>query len=265
MMHEATCEADDLLVEVEELKVQLDKNSNDERILVQRVNAEKYRVILEKEELISQLEKMKEREKSKMIELENEKGCIQLELEDTKTELEKLRETQNENLIELRREKDALLIEIEELRKFLDKMKAKNNLLLERIESFQKEQDLKSQASFYTPTMTTSTEMLMIAHQIKPHNTIGLNEDCFFGGSATTSNESAGQHSATANSKVDAATEYNEEINKVKEMLKQLKRERKLLLDVMMIMYTRRWFVEEAIPYIKRALKKCGIKSDDMD
>ncbi|XP_038664860.1 kinesin-like protein klp-20 isoform X2 [Scyliorhinus canicula] len=98
-------ERDDLLVEVEELKAQLDKNSNNERILVQTINAEKCRVILEKEELSSQLEKTKECEKRKITDLENEKDHIQLELEDTKIELEKLKETQNENLIELRKEK----------------------------------------------------------------------------------------------------------------------------------------------------------------
>lgn len=39
------------------------------------------------------------------------------------------------------------------------------------------------------------------------------------------------------------------------------KRERNLLLDVMVIMYERRWFVEEAVPHVRRALRKCGALS----
>uniref|UniRef100_UPI00398F430D histone H2B type 1 n=1 Tax=Pristiophorus japonicus TaxID=55135 RepID=UPI00398F430D len=91
---------------------------------------------------------------------------------------------------------------------------------------------------------------------------------CFFRGTAAanpSSNTSASQHSTMASLTVDIAKEYEEEIRKVKEMYKQLKRERNLLLDVMTIMYTRRWFVDEAIPYIKRTLRKCSIKSEDMD
>ncbi|TRY83788.1 hypothetical protein DNTS_035360 [Danionella cerebrum] len=46
---------------------------------------------------------------------------------------------------------------------------------------------------------------------------------------------------------------------------KQLKREHSLLLDVMLVLYRREWFLQDALPYVRRTLRKCGLRPEDMD
>ncbi|KAK3562975.1 hypothetical protein QTP86_012702 [Hemibagrus guttatus] len=43
------------------------------------------------------------------------------------------------------------------------------------------------------------------------------------------------------------------------------RREHSLLLDVMVVLYKREWFLQDAMPYVRRTLKKCGLTLDDSD
>lgn len=43
------------------------------------------------------------------------------------------------------------------------------------------------------------------------------------------------------------------------------KREHSLLLDVMLVLYKREWFTQEAVPYVRRTLNKCGMRVDEMN
>lgn len=43
------------------------------------------------------------------------------------------------------------------------------------------------------------------------------------------------------------------------------KREHSLLLDVMLVLYKREWFTQEAVPYVRRTLNKCGMRVDQMN
>lgn len=43
------------------------------------------------------------------------------------------------------------------------------------------------------------------------------------------------------------------------------RREHSLLLDVMLVLYKREWFAQEAVPYVRRTLSKCGMKVDEMN
>ncbi|KAI5622820.1 kinesin-like protein KIN-10C [Silurus asotus] len=44
-----------------------------------------------------------------------------------------------------------------------------------------------------------------------------------------------------------------------------IRREHSLLLDVMLVLYKRAWFLQDAMPYVRRTLKKCGLTLDDSD
>ncbi|XP_076834819.1 uncharacterized protein LOC143480842 isoform X2 [Brachyhypopomus gauderio] len=46
---------------------------------------------------------------------------------------------------------------------------------------------------------------------------------------------------------------------------KQLRREHSLLLDVMLVLYKREWFLQDAVPYVRRTLTKCGLTLGDAD
>ncbi|KAF4084364.1 hypothetical protein AMELA_G00128050 [Ameiurus melas] len=48
-------------------------------------------------------------------------------------------------------------------------------------------------------------------------------------------------------------------------LYKQLRREHSLLLDVMLVLYKREWFLQDAMPYVRRTLKKCGLTLEDSD
>ncbi|XP_064174240.1 LOW QUALITY PROTEIN: uncharacterized protein si:ch211-63b16.4 [Anguilla rostrata] len=59
--------------------------------------------------------------------------------------------------------------------------------------------------------------------------------------------------------------DIDDSLPKMKDIFKQLKREHGLLLDVMLVLYRRGWFAEDAVPYVRRTLRKCGMRLKDMD
>nr|XP_032646362.1 uncharacterized protein LOC116830821 isoform X2 [Chelonoidis abingdonii] len=218
---EVTCSVDSLLVEMEELKAQLQRIQNNEEKQAQMTKMKQSKLVLEMEELKSQLEKTKERERQKVAVLENEK--------------------------------DACLKEIAEMKTCIEKMGTENSLLMEKMKALEN----RSSCCCLASVVHGNAEILTISH----HSTFSVDAEsphCFNSCGDATCN------SGTQSGKCVAGTSSveDDEIG-MKEMYKQLKRERNLLLDVMLLMYTRRWFLEEAIPYIRRTLRKCGVNSED--
>ncbi|CAM4541200.1 unnamed protein product [Caretta caretta] len=212
---------DSLLVEMEELKAQLQRIQNNEKTQDQMTKMKESKLVLEMEELKSQLEKTKERERQKVSVLENEK--------------------------------DACLREIAEMKTCIEKMSTENSSLMEKMKALEN----RSSCCCLASVVHGNAEILTISHQ----STFGIDAEsphCFNSCGDATCN------SGTQRGKCVAGTSSveDDEIG-MKEMYKQLKRERNLLLDVMLLMYTRRWFLEEAIPYVRRTLKKCGVNSED--
>nr|XP_032646363.1 structural maintenance of chromosomes protein 2-like isoform X3 [Chelonoidis abingdonii] len=212
---------DSLLVEMEELKAQLQRIQNNEEKQAQMTKMKQSKLVLEMEELKSQLEKTKERERQKVAVLENEK--------------------------------DACLKEIAEMKTCIEKMGTENSLLMEKMKALEN----RSSCCCLASVVHGNAEILTISH----HSTFSVDAEsphCFNSCGDATCN------SGTQSGKCVAGTSSveDDEIG-MKEMYKQLKRERNLLLDVMLLMYTRRWFLEEAIPYIRRTLRKCGVNSED--
>ncbi|KAM7172214.1 uncharacterized protein RBU57_003320 [Macrochelys suwanniensis] len=212
---------DSLLVEMEELKAQLQRLQNNEETQAQMTKMKQSKLVLEIEELKSQLEKTKEKERQKVSVLENEK--------------------------------DACLREIADMKTCIEKMSTENSSLLEKMKALEN----RSCCCCLASVVHGNSEIQTISR----HSTFGVDAESphYFhscGGATCNSGTQRGKWVAGTSSVED------DEIG-TKEIYKQLKRERNLLLDVMLLMYTRRWFLEEAIPYIRRTLRKCGVNSED--
>ncbi|XP_075056828.1 uncharacterized protein LOC142142996 [Mixophyes fleayi] len=210
------------------------------------------------EDLKSQLEKDRERETLKVYCLEREKVEIVTQLENTNTELEKLKKRRSLVIAELRKEKDCCLLEIEKLKAYSEKVKTENLSLSESIRVLQQELEKRSMSSCFSPQVYTArADVLLISHQTFPENAHAGATDYKFPEIC-----SCGRtlQNLSSSSNKSAMTKVEEDVT-VKEIYRQMKRERNLLLDVMVIMYERRWFVEEAVPHVRRALRKCGALS----
>ncbi|XP_034620154.1 uncharacterized protein LOC117874295 isoform X4 [Trachemys scripta elegans] len=148
---------------------------------------------------------------------------------------------------------DAYLREIAEMKTCIEKMGTENSSLMEKMKALEN----RSSCCCLASVVHGNAEVLTISH----HSTFGVDAEsphCFNSCGGATCN------SGTQRGKCVAGTSSVEDDEiRMKEMYKQLKRERNLLLDVMLLMYTRRWFLEEAIPYIRRTLRKCGVNSED--
>ncbi|XP_069036034.1 kinesin-like protein KIF3C isoform X2 [Lepisosteus oculatus] len=246
-----------LSTEMGGLKAQLEKTRGNERALALRLHTEQSRAAQETDELRAQLERHREREK--------QQECIFLELQDTRAELENFRERVTITLAELKKEKDGLLIEIEETKNYNEKVKAENASLVEKLEVVQLQLSSRAFPGYCIPphvhTVTTNTEM-MVSHHMSQQGAVGITSEskCSF-------NSCSGFQSSTFTHPTmpSAAFSVDEDDLLKKDIYKQLKRERNLLLDVMVIMYTRRWFVDDAMPHVRRALKKCGMRLEEAD
>ncbi|KAG9484274.1 hypothetical protein GDO78_009929 [Eleutherodactylus coqui] len=235
---------DCLLTEIEELNTKLNTKENAERDQEQLFKSKQTKLVCDMEDLRLQLEKAKEREKLKVCCLEGEKADILMQLEKTKMELERLKKRRSPIITELPKEK----------------VKAENMSLSDTIRILQQEQEKRSISSCFSPPVYTSgAEVLLISHRNVPEYThtgvtdYKFQELCSCGRTL--------QHSSSASNKSSAVEDDVTE----KEIYRQMKRERNLLLDVMVIMYERRWFVEEAVPHVRRALRKCGGLSLEAD
>ncbi|XP_044148350.1 restin homolog [Bufo gargarizans] len=242
-----------LLAEIEELNTKLNTIQYAERDQAQLFKSKQSKLVSDIEDLRSQLEKAKEREKLKVSCLEGEKAEILTKLENTKADLEKLKKRRSP-VGELH--KDFWLLEIEKLKAYAEKMKEENLSLSDTIRVLQQDLEKRSISSCFSPQMYTGgAEVLLISHGNAPEYThtgatdYKSQEICSCGRTL--------QNLTSASNKSSSAVE---DVT-VKEVYRQMKRERNLLLDVMVIMYERRWFVEEALPHVRRALRKCGALS----
>ncbi|KAM8945463.1 uncharacterized protein RCH25_048737 [Pelodytes ibericus] len=252
-------QVDYLLIEVEELKVQLNKMRNAEKEQEQLQS----KLAFEVEDLKTQLQRAKEHEKLKCSNLESEKVNILNQLECTNSELEKLKKRRSLLVADLRKEKDCCLMEIEKLNMFVEKVKEENVALSETITLLQQDLEKRAMCSCFTPQVYRSgAEVLLISHRSPPENVPAVGTDYKYHELCTCGRT---LHNMTSSSNKIVVIQGEGDEVRIKEMYKQLKRERNLLLDVMLIMYGRRWFVDEAVPHVRRALRKCSALPKDTD
>ncbi|XP_063774564.1 rho-associated protein kinase 2-like isoform X2 [Pseudophryne corroboree] len=249
---------DCLLIEIEKLNANLSTRLQAERNQEQLFNSKKSKLVSDMEDLKSQFEKAKERDILKVSCLEREKVETLTHLDNANTELEKLRKRRSLVIAELQKEKDCCLLEIERLKAYSEKVMIENASLTESIRVLQQEMEKRSMSSIFSPQVYAArAEVLLISHQSFPENTHAGAADHTFPEICSCGRSLQNLSSSSNKSAVTQA----EEAVTVKEIYKQMKRERNLLLDVMVIMYERRWFVDEAIPHVRRALRKCGALS----
>ncbi|XP_075720628.1 uncharacterized protein LOC142761325 isoform X2 [Rhinoderma darwinii] len=243
---------DSLLAEIEELNRKLKTIQNVQRDQEQLFKSKKSKLVSDIEDLRSQLEKAKEREKLKVSCLEREKADILTQLDYTKAELERLKKRRSPVITESRKEKDCYLPEIEKLKAYSEKIKGENLSLSDTIRVLQQELEKRSISSCFSPPVyTAGAEVLMISHRNSAEYIHTGATDYKFPEVCTCGKTLLSNKSSST---------VEEDVT-VKEIYRQMRRERNLLLDVMVIMYERRWFVEEAVQHVRRALRKCGALS----
>ncbi|XP_073529446.1 uncharacterized protein [Phyllobates terribilis] len=248
---------DSLLTEIEDLNTKLNTIQSAERDQEELFKSKQRKLVSDIEDLRSQIEMAKEHERLKVSCLEEEKAEIIKQLENTKAEVERLKKRRLPVIAELRNEKDYYVLEIEKLKAYSDKIKEENLSLSDTIRVLQQELEKRSISSYFSPPVyTTGAEVLLISHRKAPEYTHKGATDYKFPEMCSCGRTQ--QSLSTASNESPSAVE--EDVT-VKEIYRQMKRERNLLLDVMVIMYERRWFVEEAVPHVRRALRKCGALS----
>ncbi|KAG9344190.1 hypothetical protein JZ751_010859, partial [Albula glossodonta] len=256
--------------ETEALRVQLEECRGKERALTGSLCVEQDRAALGPEDLWTQLERGRQGDRQQLRVLQSQKDSLMLELQDTRTAYERFREDVALTVTDLQKQKDELVSQIEEAEIFYNKVRAENTGLREQVEALLRELSSRPctdphghPGPSHIHTVTTNTEMLVVSHHMSQNCASGMGAEsrcCFSGCTGFTSSTFPGKHLDP--SRMD---ENEENLLKTKVIFKQLKREHNLLLDVMLILYKRGWFVEDAIPYVKRTLKKCGMTLNDMD
>eukprot|EP00079_Xenopus_tropicalis_P035877 XP_017949648.1 PREDICTED: uncharacterized protein LOC101733912 isoform X4 [Xenopus tropicalis] len=202
---------------------------------------------------------LQEKNKEKQEKIAN----ILMQMDSVKGELEKFKKRRSVLTAELRKEKDALFMENEKLKEYADKIKAENAALSETVQILQKDLEKRSVCSCYPPQVyAPGAEVLLITHRSSTENVRAVGTEYQYQDVC-----SCGRtlQNVSLTSAKGVLSQAQEDDVRIKELYRQMKRERNLLLDVMVIMYTRRWFVEEAVPHVRRALRKCGAFSDDME
>ncbi|XP_061415237.1 kinesin-like protein Klp68D isoform X2 [Lethenteron reissneri] len=234
-MAAAQKERDSLLVEVEELTSQLQRERDVDPGPAAAAAAgggggggrlERERLSAELEELRAQLGKARERERRKLATLEGEKDRLLQELQDSRSEAGQLRGQTRQQQVDAAREKEILLAEIEKLNGRLQRLGAEAALLRGTVERMER---APNSHPFKQPFLGPETQL--------------------------------GQRDGSYMEEGD----YLEELSRAREALRQTRRERNLLLDVMSIMYTRRWFAPEATVHVRRTLQRCGVHSAQHD
>ncbi|XP_078452781.1 uncharacterized protein LOC144720149 [Lampetra planeri] len=234
-MAAAQKERDWLLVEVEELTSQLQRERDVDPGPAKAAaggggggggRLERERLSAELEELRAQLGKARERERRKLAMLEGEKDRLLQELQDSRAESGQLRGQTRQQQVDAAREKEILLAEIEKLNGRLQRLGAEAALLRGTVERLER---APNSHPFKQPFLGPEPQL--------------------------------GQRDGSYMEEGD----YLEELSRAREALRQTRRERNLLLDVMSIMYTRRWFAPEATVHVRRTLQRCGVHSAQHD
>ncbi|KAL7861614.1 hypothetical protein SRHO_G00130550 [Serrasalmus rhombeus] len=205
------------------------------------------------------------------------------ELNRMRQECEGLRERMSLSNTQLETEKAELMSHIDNTKSCYEKVCLENAELKARLEALLKNgsrlcsgchSNMDSHTSYthterhssHTHTVTTNTEMLLMSHCVSqqcttdlPHGSTGCFSSCpsFLESSECGFTERSSEpvsHSCHCDPAQHKPSLY-----------KQLRREHTLLLDVMLVLYKREWFLQDAMPYVRRTLRKCGLSLDHTD
>ncbi|XP_036403065.1 kinesin heavy chain [Megalops cyprinoides] len=277
-------QTDSLRRETAELRAQLEECRS-----THTARRDRGRTALHQEEL----ERRGEAFQQQIQSLQSQKESLVLELQRTKAEHSRLTESFALTLNDLQKQKDKLLSQVEETKMLYEKVRSENGGLREQVEALLREcssrpcPDLRGNPGPpHVHTVTTNTEMLVVSHQVSQQCASGRDTSVantallltaeyitlisflmFLEGQCCFNSCNGFQSSAFPGKPTEPSTmnDYDDNLLKTKDTFKQLRREHSLLLDVMLVLYKRGWFADDAVPYVQRTLRKCGLRLNDVD
>ncbi|MFT7819394.1 kinesin-like protein K39 isoform X2, partial [Arapaima gigas] len=146
---------------------------------------------------------------------------------------------------------DELVVQIEERKKRQKKVSAENARLREKVEELLNAAGSGRCSPGHPDGLSASPEMLVVSHRVS--------ERC----PAECCLHSSAPHGSPRSPPVP--NDCDDGLLQMKDIFRQLRREHSLLRDVMLISYRRQWFREDAVPYVRRTLRKCGTQLDPLD
>ncbi|XP_026141814.1 kinesin heavy chain isoform X1 [Carassius auratus] len=261
-----------LQTEAEELRSELSKCREREKMLTQTLHSERERLTQDIQNLLTQLNSTRERNSQLVSTHNNQRESLLAELQTSREELKRFRESVSLTLSQLETEKAELMSHLEDIKSSYEKVCLENAGLRQKLKSFLREinsapfteSSSPDTNSSHTHTVTTNTEMIVVSHQVSQQCPAGVTQgsECCF------SQCEEFQHPEvefTEKSETTNNGNCEQPLYKPQTLYKQLRREHSLLLDVMLVLYRREWFLQDAIPYVRRTLRKCGLRPEDID
>ncbi|XP_048047182.1 kinesin-like protein KIF3B isoform X1 [Megalobrama amblycephala] len=260
-----------LQTEAEHLRAELSACHERERMLTNTLHSERERLAQDAQDLLTQLNSTKERNSQLVSALNNQKESLLAELQTSREDLERFRESVSLTLSQLKTEKTELMSHLEDTKSSYEKVCLENAGLRQKLKSFLREinsapftgSSSPDANTSHTHTVTTNTEMIVVSHHVSQQCPAGVTKgsECCFSQCEGFQQPEEGftEKSETTN------TNCEQPLYKPQNLYKQLRREHSLLLDVMLVLYRREWFLQDAIPYVRRTLRKCGLRPEDID
>ncbi|KAI2654324.1 Kinesin heavy chain [Labeo rohita] len=228
--------------EAEGLRSELSACHEREKLLTQTLHSERERLTEDIQELLTQLNSTREKNSQLVSALNNQRESLLAQLQTSRDELERFQESASLTLSQLKTEKVCL----------------ENAGLRQKLKSFVREINSAPFTESSTHAVTTNTEMIVVSHHVS--------QQCPAAGSFSQCERF--QHPEvefTEKSETTNNSNCEQPLFKPHNIYKQLRREHSLLLDVMLVLYRREWFLQDAIPYVRRTLRKCGLRPEDID
>ncbi|XP_042560731.1 coiled-coil domain-containing protein 6-like [Clupea harengus] len=261
--------------ELEVSREQLDQSAAREKLRSERLHGEQAKAAQDTQGLQTQLNQARQQTESLLSELRS-----------SKAEHERFKENVALTVAQLQKDKDDLMSNLDEVRECYEKVKSENAVLSERVETLKREANHGlhgNSGPSHVHTVTTNTEMLVVSHHVSQQCSGGVNTDskcCYTSCSGFQERPVPPSPEKPPEDRTEQepsplrteppedpenGTEQEPSLLKTKDAFKQLRREHSLLLDVMLVLYKREWFAQEAVPYVRRTLSKCGMKVDEMN
>ncbi|XP_050990206.1 kinesin-like protein KIF3B [Labeo rohita] len=247
--------------EAEGLRSELSACHEREKLLTQTLHSERERLTEDIQELLTQLNSTREKNSQLVSALNNQRESLLAQLQTSRDELERFQESASLTLSQLKTEKAELMTHLEDSKHSYEKVCLENAGLRQKLKSFVREINSAPFTESSTHAVTTNTEMIVVSHHVSQQCPAGVTQGSF-------SQCERFQHPEvefTEKSETTNNSNCEQPLFKPHNIYKQLRREHSLLLDVMLVLYRREWFLQDAIPYVRRTLRKCGLRPEDID
>ncbi|XP_072546224.1 uncharacterized protein [Salminus brasiliensis] len=273
--------------ELQSMKAFLRVCTQQEKTLAHTLQRERERFAQNVLELQAELERKRNMSTQRITSLHSHTERLLSELGRVREECEALRESAALSGAQLQKEKAELISHIDNTKSCYEKVCSENAELKARLEALLKDPSrpcsgchsstdthtshvhtdrhtshthTDTHSSSHMHTVTTNTELLLMSHRISQQCTTDLPQDtkcCYSQCSGFPESSEAGF--ADRSTEPTSYTCHCDLALHKPNIYKQLRREHSLLLDVMLVLYKREWFLQDAMPYVRRTLRKCGL------